>query len=271
MSTFVTGNQFQTSLSAYKTYCINNYVRNNTGNTLTGDLKVTGTCIPSADGSRIYMGGNGTNDLEKRIYYNNTGTGTYDHNVYFYGGSADSTVAFGLYDVNKSKVMMRYRDQSTDKFVELYAPYSHNAITIYNGSATSGTFMTITTTDTKVPFNTTLTRPRGGSLLSLNSNGVKIGQYVNYVEVSGQLYVYDAIGASPLSITIRKNGTAVNYVCSDRYYSHKYNTFTIVPIIIPVTEGDIITMYVKTFSSSTSPAVNYHAQPKSWLTVTALG
>ena len=271
MSTFVTGNQFQASLSAYKTYCVNNYVNKNTSNTLTGNLKITGTCMPSADGARIYMGGNGTSNLEKRIYYNNTGTGTYNHNIYFYRGSADSTVAFGLYDVNKNKAMMQYRDQSTDKFVELYAPYSLNTVTIYNGSATSGEFMTITTTDTKVPFNTTLVRPRNGTLLGLNSNGVKIGQYVNYVEISGQLYVYDAIGATSLSITIRKNGTAVNYICRDRYYSHKYNTFTIVPIVIPVTEGDIITMYVKTNSSTTSPIVKYHAQPKSWLTVTALG
>ena len=75
------------------------------------------------------------------------------------------------------------------------------------------------------------------------ANSIEIGEGINHVEVSGQVYVSTHDSNTNKSLWILKNGNEVSYVTY--YIDHNYNMLKIGPIIIPVTEGDIITLGVR--------------------------
>lgn len=58
----------------------------------------------------IYMGGYKKSDTEKDIYFQTTEGATNPHNVSIYGGNGESTAAWGVYDSQNSRSVIRYDD-----------------------------------------------------------------------------------------------------------------------------------------------------------------
>jgi len=63
-----------------------------------------------------YVGGQQRNDNEKNIYFGNTVNALNPHNVKFYGGNAQSTVAMGMYDLKKDLPVFQYFDGNEYRF-----------------------------------------------------------------------------------------------------------------------------------------------------------
>lgn len=61
-------------------------------------------------GRFIYMGGNKAANTEKDIYFQTMDGATNPHNVAIYGGNGESAVAWGVYDVQNKRSVIRYDD-----------------------------------------------------------------------------------------------------------------------------------------------------------------
>lgn len=58
----------------------------------------------------VYMGGYKKSDTEKDIYFQTTDGAANPHNVNIYGGNGESTAAWGVYDAQNSRSVIRYDD-----------------------------------------------------------------------------------------------------------------------------------------------------------------
>ena len=58
----------------------------------------------------VYMGGYKKSDTEKDIYFQTTDGAANPHNVGVYGGNGESTAAWGVYDAQNSRSVIRYDD-----------------------------------------------------------------------------------------------------------------------------------------------------------------
>lgn len=58
----------------------------------------------------VYMGGYKKSDTEKSIYFQTTDGAANPHNVGVYGGNGESTAAWGVYDAQNSRSVIRYDD-----------------------------------------------------------------------------------------------------------------------------------------------------------------
>ena len=61
-------------------------------------------------GRFIYMGGSKATDAEKDIYFQTMDGAANPHNIAIYGGNGKSTVAWGVYDVQNKRSVIRYDD-----------------------------------------------------------------------------------------------------------------------------------------------------------------
>lgn len=59
-----------------------------------------------------YMGGQERSDAEKNIFFGNTPSANYKHNVKVYGGNGESTTSFGVWDVAKDLPVFQYFDNN---------------------------------------------------------------------------------------------------------------------------------------------------------------
>lgn len=83
-----------------------------------------------------------------------------------------------------------------------------------------------------------------GNGLSVNSNGeIIIGEGVDYIKISGQAYFFTGTLNSMKYLNIRKNGN--DQMITNFYITANYQHITSSEKIIPVEEGDVITMEVK--------------------------
>lgn len=85
-----------------------------------------------------------------------------------------------------------------------------------------------------------------GSLLTLNTTNkeIVIGAGVNHVEISGQIYIYSRTGNGVRNIYIYKNSTIMTR--ANIYMDQDYQTITAGTKIIPVSQGDKLTLRVNT-------------------------
>jgi len=89
-----------------------------------------------------------------------------------------------------------------------------------------------------------------GTKLSVSSNQVKIGSGVNHIKVSGTFgYNYASAGMRYLRITKNWNASSIDAttIALQQKYENNTNksgTLSITDIVIPVSEGDLIGMYV---------------------------
>ena len=279
---FVTGDRFKTALTGFKQYCESTYVKPTVATTLTGSLTVTGTASLSPNGKYIFMGGNNASWDQKRIYFNNKSDATNKHNIYLYGGDGGSNVGFGIYNAATSKAVWRYYDQSGYKHIQCTKPFCEHITCIYNTKVSTddtGTTSWSSQTEKKAPFNTTLTKARpteGTSSLYRTSNGVRINENtVNYVEVSGQVYIEGTCSGTVFVYIYRSrttDGTTTDTLmaeCAHAYLQSDSNyTYNIPPMIISVKNQDMIYLKVKARDGN---SISVYDQPKSYLTVSAIG
>ena len=60
----------------------------------------------------VYMGGYKQSDAEKDIYFQTTGGAANPHNTAIYGGNGESAVAWGVYDAQNKRSVIRYDDEA---------------------------------------------------------------------------------------------------------------------------------------------------------------
>lgn len=117
--------------------------------------------------------------------------------------------------------------------------YNKSAITI--GLSANST-MSVKQTYTKIPFNTNILSL--GSKLTLSSNSVLIGSNISHVKISAQIQIKSGTVAGIRHFRIQKtsNGTT-SWAWSSLNSSASANeSYNINPIIVPVTEGDLLSV-----------------------------
>ena len=82
-----------------------------------------------------------------------------------------------------------------------------------------------------------------GTKLSLDSGGVKIGAGITKVLVSGSVFYNTASGKAYGWVNIRKNGTDTGYETIASITNGSYGSAVFSPVILNVSENDIITFY----------------------------
>lgn len=113
-------------------------------------------------------------------------------------------------------------------------------------------------TNVIIPFDQiTSTSP----LLTLSSNGIRIGAGISKVKVSGNVFIFAASTSVAYNwASIRKNG--VDVTSSITSASGRYGSVVFAPKVIDVSEGDIITLYkINSTNDTVRGATN------TWLTV----
>lgn len=126
--------------------------------------------------------------------------------------------------------------------------YSKAAITI---SRTANIALGTVNTYTKIPF--TSVRVSINDRLKLGAEGIQIGADIDYVKVSGQVLVKCGTVTGNRHARIQKvsGGTTTSWAWNCLYCTASSNSvLTIAPIIIPVAEGDILTMVYYTSDSA---------------------
>lgn len=106
---------------------------------------------------------------------------------------------------------------------------------------------TINATQTQETLPLNIYRYKVGEELSVENNGIVIGKGISEILVSAQVYWYTSVSNSEGIIYIAKNGQ--NYTVSNRKFTDNYEHQTTPTIIIPVQEGDIITLKVRNDNS----------------------
>lgn len=113
-------------------------------------------------------------------------------------------------------------------------------------------------TNVIIPFDQiTSTSP----LLTLSSNGIRIGAGISKVKVSGNVFIYAASTSVAYNwASIRKNG--VDVTSSITSANGRYGSVVFAPKVIDVSEGDIISLYkINSTNDTVRGATN------TWLTV----
>ena len=113
------------------------------------------------------------------------------------------------------------------------------------------TIKTIATQET-LPINSI--KYKVGDKLTIANNGIVIGKGVSEILVSAQVYWYTSVSNSEGILYIAKNGQ--NYTVSNRKFTDNYEHQTTPTIIIPVQEGDVITLKVR--NDSNKSVISYY-------------
>lgn len=101
-----------------------------------------------------------------------------------------------------------------------------------------------------------------GTKLSVSSNQVKIGSGVNHIKVSATLgYNYASAGMRYLRITKNWNASSIDTtsIALQQTYENSTNhvgTLAITDVVVPVSEGDLIAMYVYGLSGDSARYTN---------------
>ena len=85
----------------------------------------------------------------------------------------------------------------------------------------------------------------GAQLTQSSDGGIKVGSGVSKVRVSATVFYNNAASKSYGWYELRVNGTAIGYECIANVYSNSFCTGTLAPIILSVSNGDVITLYNK--------------------------
>ncbi|MEE1081609.1 MAG: hypothetical protein U0L19_10930 [Bacteroidales bacterium] len=85
----------------------------------------------------------------------------------------------------------------------------------------------------------------GTQLTQSSDGGIKVGSGVSKVRVSATVFYNNAASKSYGWYELRVNGSAVGYECIANVYSNSFCTGTLAPIILSVSNGDVITLYNK--------------------------
>ena len=84
-----------------------------------------------------------------------------------------------------------------------------------------------------------------GTQLTQSGGGIRVGSGVSKVRVSASVFYNNAASKSYGWYDLRVNGSAVGYECIANIYSNSFCTGTLAPIILSVSNGDVITLYNK--------------------------
>lgn len=97
-------------------------------------------------------------------------------------------------------------------------------------------------TYTKIPFNTVSLST--SNRLSLSSNAVRIGKHIQYVKVSGQTLIKTGIAGQRHARIQKVSGSTTTSLSWDCIYAvaNSNTLYPFTPVIVPVTEGDLIQM-----------------------------
>ena len=115
-------------------------------------------------------------------------------------------------------------------------PTTKNAITVYKNGMQS------MTASGEIQFDTINTRL--GTQLSLENNKIIIGDDIDKIKVSAQLWYYVKTGTRQW-FSIRKNGATIIQTIN---VSANYTTAQLMPLIVPVFKGDVISLELVNFS-----------------------
>ena len=194
---------------------------------LGGNVSTTGRVNTSEDvyvGKDIYV--SNKQDRERRIVFENSGTGTYSHNVKLYGGNGTSTTGMGVYDTLNGRSVWAYADTTNDLGV-------YPALRVYNNMYSTGSLILGTTTA-----NTT--------------NGVYAymvsGRYTSILSRTSSNAIYVGTGydtAWDTNLLLR--GTVV------RLYSHKANATGGSSGVFVGTSGSVAVTSDENFKESINP------------------
>ena len=88
-----------------------------------------------------------------------------------------------------------------------------------------------------------------GTKLTLNSGGVKIGAGITKVLVSGNVF-YNSSSAAYGWVGLRKNGVDTGYETIASITNSSYGSAVFTPVILNVSENDVITFYNKEAGSN---------------------
>lgn len=117
--------------------------------------------------------------------------------------------------------------------------YDKAAITIaLSANATLGKVNTYT----KIPFNTVSLST--SNRLSLSSNAVRIGKNIQYIKVSGQTLIKTGVEGQRHARIQKVSGSTTTSLSWDCIYAvaNANTLYPFTPVIVPVTEGDLIQM-----------------------------
>lgn len=84
-----------------------------------------------------------------------------------------------------------------------------------------------------------------GTQLTQSGGGIKVGSGVSKVRVSASVFYNNTASKSYGWYDLRVNGLAIGYECIANIYSNSFCTGTLAPIILSVSNGDVITLYNK--------------------------
>lgn len=189
----------------------------------------------------VYMESEGDQSAEKNVYFSNENdkTATYKHNCKLYGGNGTSTTSIGFWDNLRGEFIWQYRTD-TQRLVFNEAMNITGFDTI--ATATIGSSVTLSSTDTTHLSLTSATIAGGG--LTLSGGDIVIGAGISHVKISASAYYttgYTAGDKAHLNIT--RNDVVVASAMEN--LSATYQTLSIAPKIITVSEGDKIGLAVR--------------------------
>ena len=140
-------------------------------------------------------------------------------------------------------------------------------------SLSANTVLGVTNSYTKVPLDKTAMSTLGGRL-TMEDNSIKIGSNIQYVKVSGQLLLKCGSTAGNRHVRIQKitNGATGSIAWSCVYGAAASNTpYLLTPIIVKVSEGDLLRMVFYTSDAADSIASGSSANGwQTYLTVEEL-
>jgi hypothetical protein len=110
-----------------------------------------------------------------------------------------------------------------------------NAISAYSSSD-----LTLTNKDTEYTLTLNRSEISVGNKLTVSNNGVKIGEGINHIKVSGQVYFFSGVSGSKVNVRIYKNNELV--VASYTKLSDDYVHMIVPTRLVSVTKNDIITI-----------------------------
>lgn len=189
----------------------------------------------------VYMESGGDQSAEKNMYFSNEEdtTATYTHNCKLYGGNGSSTTSIGFWDSLRGELIWHYRT-GTQRLV-----FNENMnITGFDtvATATLGSSVTLSSTETTHLSLTSATIAGGG--LTLSGGDVVIGAGISHVKISASAYYttgFTANDKAHLNIT-RNDGVVASAM---ENLPATYQTLSIAPKIIAVSEGDKIGLAVR--------------------------
>lgn len=173
--------------------------------------------------NNTYMGGEVRSDLEKNIFFGNTGSAKNKHDVKIYGGNGDSTTSFGVWDVAKDLPVFQYFDNGEyrlkfgDDIVLKWGAYDIESVLAKVFSSATGRYrtktglllqwgsVTITPTAANVPTSVAVVFPIAYDVVPTIQVSAVTG--VPWTNVLGYGHLSDSATGTTLSVT-RTNTTA---------------------------------------------------------------